>query len=324
MAAATFKEKVTRGMAWNGGATVMTRAFQAIVTIILARLLDPGDFGVVGMTTLVTGFVAMFTELGLVSAIVQADEVAPEQLNTVFWFGSAAGLVSWGLCALLAPTIASFFHMSELALIVPVSAAGMAIGSLGLVHRALLSRRLDFRSVAFADISAAVGFGVVAISGAFAGWGPWSLVAGGLAMITVRTAVVCARASWMPGLRSTWRGFGALFSFGVKTLGVSMLGYMRGNVDYLVIGRFMGAAPLGQYTLAFKIADFPRARITPIFTAVAFPAFSSVRSATDMVRRGYLRGVRLVSLIVFPLLTGAALLAYEIVVVVYGQKWLPA
>lgn len=110
----------------------------------------------------------------------------------------------------------------------------------------------------------------------------------------------------------------------MKTVGVSMLNFVRANLDYLVIGRSMGAVQLGQYTMAYKIADFPRARIATVFTGVAFPALSSVRADGARFRHVYLRGVKLVSILIVPLLVGAAVLTRELVVLVYGDKWLPA
>lgn len=320
----SLKDRVTRGVAWNGAAKVATRGFQAVVTVILAHLLSPADFGIVGMTAVFTGFVAMFSELGMSAAIVQAGEVDDEQLNTVFWFILAAAAATWAVSAAGAGAVAAFFKQPLLAAIVPVSAAGFVIGALNTVPAALLSRRLDFRSIALANIWGAFAYGAASITAAMAGWGPWSLVAGGLLMAAARTVVLCVKGRWLPGLAMTWRRFKPMLRFGVKTVGVSFADYARANIDYLVIGRFIGAAPLGQYTIAFKLADFPRARLTPIFTEVAFPAFSSVKDEAERVRNAYLRGVRLVSLTVFPLLAGAAALAYELIVVVYGGKWRPA
>lgn len=320
----SLKEKVTRGVAWNGAAKIATRAFQAVVTMILAHLLSPKDFGIVGMTAVFTGFVAMFSELGMSAAIVQSHDVDEEQLNTVFWFIVAAALLVWAGSAASADAVAGFFKQPLLAAIVPVSAAGFVIGALNTVPAALLARRLDFRSIALANVWGAAGYGAAAIPAAAAGWGPWSLVAGGLVMAAARTIVLCVKGRWVPGLATAWRRFTPMLRFGLKTVGVSFADYARANVDYLVIGRFIGAAPLGQYTIAFKLADFPRARLTPIFTEVAFPAFSSVKDAAEKVRKAYLRGARLVALAVFPLLTGAASLAYELIVVAYGEKWRPA
>ena len=189
----------------------------------------------------------------------------------MFWFAGAAGVLAW-LAAWIDGTSRCRVLLDACSWrIVPVSSLGMAIGSIGLVSRALLSRRMNFRAVALADIAGAIAYGVTAISGALLGWGAWSIVAGGLALHLSHRRRLPASA-WRPGVRTTWRGFRPLLGFGMKTVGVSMLNFVRANLDYLVIGRSMGAAPLGQYTMAYKIADFPAPGSPRSSQAVVFPA----------------------------------------------------
>lgn len=319
-----LKAKTVRGVAWNGAARGSTRLFQFVVMIVLARLLEPKDFGIIGVVAIVSGFVAMLAEFGISTAIIQREDLTSEQLCAAFWATAVAGLGLWVATTAAAPALATLFGYPQLRVIVVVATFGLVIGALGIIQRALLSRTMDFRALALADIGGSLAYGLVSICLAVSGAGVWSLVAGGLAQVATSTTLMWLLSPWRPTLRVDWRGLGGLLSFGSKVFGSSVIYYFRSNIDFLVVARLLGAVPLGHYTMAFRLADFPRTSLSPTVTAVALPALSSVQSANERVLRGYTKMVRVLSLAFFPLLIGLSVVGREFVLVVYGRQWLPA
>jgi PST family polysaccharide transporter len=317
-------ERALAGVGWNSLSMVIRQTSQFVTTAVLARLLLPSDFGLVGMAAIVTGLVYSVRELGLSAAIVQKKELDQMHLSSSFWANIMGGLVLFGICALAAPIASRFFRDPIVAPILIVSSTSLVISSFGAVHRASLLRNLRFKAIAVAEVGISLAYGFVAIAMAALGFGVWSLVGGTLFGSGVGVILWWSVLRWRPALEFSWRKFLELFRFGANVMGSGLVGYFSHNIDYLVIGRRLGAFPLGIYTLAFKLISFPLTRVSYMVTDVAFPAFSRIQGEDARLRRGYTRTVSYLSLIIFPLLFGLMVLAPEFVRVVYGPKWTPA
>jgi len=319
-----IRQKSVKGVGWNGISQITRQGFQFVVTAILARLLLPSEFGLVGMAGIVTGLVFSVRELGLSAAIVQRKDLDDLHLSSSFWVNVGAGLVFFGVCSAIAPFAARFFKREIVAPILIISSTGFVISSLGIVHRAALLRRLDFKAVAVAEIGTFVGYGVASVLMAALGFGVWSLVYGSLFGSLVGVVLWWAGFRWRPAFKFSRQKFFELFRFGWSVMGSGLVGYFNQNVDYLVIGRRLGASPLGIYTLAFKLISFPLTRISSMITGVTFPAFSRMQNDDRRLRRAYTKMVRYISLLTFPVLAGLMVLAPQLVRVVYGPKWVGA
>jgi O-antigen/teichoic acid export membrane protein len=316
-----IKTKAVRAVGWNGMSMICRQVFVFVTTAVLARLLLPSDFGLVGMAAIVTGLVSSVRELGLSAAIVQRSELDNLHLTSSFWANLAGGVALFGVCAAVAPAAARFFRNPTVAPILIVSSLGLVISSLGIVHRASLLRRLDFKAVAIAEIGASVTYGVSAIIMARMGLGVWSMVYGTLLGSTAGVVLWWTGFRWVPAFRFSRQKFLDLFRFGANVMGSGLVGYFNQNVDYLFVGRRLGASPLGIYTLAFKLMSFPLTRISFVVTDVTFPAYSRIQEDDARLRRAYAKTLRYISLFTFPLLFGLVMLAPEFVRVVYGTKW---
>lgn len=319
-----IREKAVAGVGWNGIGMILRQASQFVTTVVLARLLEPSDFGLIGMAAIVTGLVYSIREMGLSAAIIQRKEIEEIHLSSSFWANIAGGLILFGLCTAVAPLAAKFFKSSIVAPILIVSSTSLVISSLGVVHRACLLRNLKFKAIALADVGISLAYALLAILMAALGFGVWSLVFGTLFSSAVGVVLWWAGFRWRPAFRFSWRKFLHLFRFGANVMGSGLVGYLSQTVDYLIIGRRFGAFPLGIYTLAFKLITFPLTRISYMFTAVTFPAFSRFQEDDSKLRRGYLKTVRFLSLVTFPLLFGLMMLAPQFIRVVYGPKWVAA
>lgn len=319
-----IKERSVRGVGWSGISQITRQGLQFIVTAILARLLLPSEFGLVGMAAIITGLVFSVRELGLSAAIVQRKDLDDLHLSSSFWVNVGAGLVFFGLCSAIAPFAARFFRKEIVAPILIISSTGFVISSLGIVHRAGLLRRLDFKAIAVAEIGTSLGYGAASVLMAVLGFGVWSLVYGSLFGSLVGVILWWAGFRWKPAFRFSRQKFYELFKFGGNVMGSGLISYFNQNVDYLVIGRRLGASPLGIYTLAFKLISFPLTRISHMITGVTFPAFSRMQDDERRLRHAYTKTVRYISLFTFPILAGLMVLAPQLVTVVYGPKWVDA
>jgi len=311
------------GIFWTGVSRLSTQVFRFIIIIILARLLNPADFGIVGLAAIFLGLIDVIKELGLSAAIVQRKEINEIHLSTSFWASVIAGITLFIIAILASPFVADFFQEDIVQPILIVSAIGLIIGSFSVIHYALLEKSLNFKKLTIAEVCAAFVSGMVSVFLAINGYGVWSLVFGGLAGSFISVVILWKIVAWRPSLRFSFARFKELFGFGSHVMGSKVLNYTHSNMDYLVVGKLLGTSALGYYSFAYHLITFPVHKVSMMVTRVTFPAFSTIQDDNNTLRKGYLKVVRYISLITFPMLAGMFVVAPEFVVVVYGAKWAP-
>ena len=291
-------------------------------TIILARLLSPEDYGLIGMVAVVTGFIAIFKDLGLSVATIQKAEINNQQISTLFWINV---LLSSGIMLLtlgLAPGIAWFYGEPKLTTITIAYAAGFLFGGLAVQHEALLRRRMRFVALATAEIVALVVSSIVAITMAWYGARYWALVTSQLCLGFVYTLSVWIACRWRPGLPVRNSGVREMLRFGGNLTSFGVVNYFARNLDNLLIGRFWGPGQLGLYARAYQLLLLPIDQmITPI-TAVAVPALSRLKDSPERYRHAYLRLLEKVALLTMPLMAFMIVSSDWLVAIVLGPKWL--
>jgi PST family polysaccharide transporter len=314
---------LVRGVAWTGAFKWLSQIVTWLGTIVVARLLTPQDYGLVGMATVYLGLTALITEFGLGSAIVALRELGKReiaQLNAVaLMIGGGAMLLSWGV----AVPLASFFRAPELRAIVMVLSATFLIDSLRTVPNALLTRDLRFKSLALLEGAKAVFTMTLTIVLAALGMRYWALVFGGLAGSVFWTVAILSRRThpfaW-PQLRLLRSSLG--FSTQIIIERVAWYGYS--NADFLVAGRVLGAVPLGNYTTAWTLASLPGEKIMSMFWRVMPAVFSAVKTDMAALRRYVLLMSEALAMALFPATVGLALVAPEFIVALLGPKWIGA
>lgn len=311
------------GVIWTGVSQVLSQGFQFIVIIILARLLYPQDFGVVGMASIFTGFISRFNELGLSAAIIQRKKINDSHLSTSFWTSLATGIILCFLTILVSPYVADYFQEPLVQPILTVSSFNFIIGAFTVIPRTLFTKSLDFKKLAIVEICATIISGIISILLALNNFGAWSLVFGVLSLNLISVLLFWRINTWRPSIEFSFQHFKELFGFGSRVMGSGILNYIDSNVDYLVVGKFIGASALGYYTLAYNLITFPLYKISTIITRVTFPAFSRIQDDNHTLRTGYLKVVRYISVVTFPMLAGMFVIAPEFILVVYGSKWVP-
>jgi PST family polysaccharide transporter len=320
---APLTEAAVRGVAWQGASYLLGKGLIFVTTIVLARLLVPRDFGLVGLALVFINYADVVNDLGISQALVYLPSDRKRNdaaLATSIGFGLSLVAVA----ELVAPLIARLFGDSGVTPLFRVLSITLLLGPIGQVPDALLRRRLDFRRRLRNDLGRAVGRGVIAITLAAAGLGPWAIVIGELAGDVAYACVAWSLVDYRPSPRF-WRVDRAavreLLNFGAPAAASVFLSNLIFNIDYLIIGARLGTTKLGFYSLAFRLPELAIINVFFVFSAVAFPLFARARSEPDRVRRGYLTSVRLQSLYGTAAGVGMAMVAPMVVHVAFGSRW---
>ena len=316
-----LNKRMVNGVSWTATSQVVTQVVTFAATVVLARLLAPAQFGIVGMAALFTGLVTILGEIGLGAALIHRQDVSDAELNTVFWSGLGVGTIAFGLSLLFAPVAGWFFRNDAVVAVIRVYAMVFVVDALGAVQRVLLTKEMRFDRLARIEIAAAVAYGVAAVALALAGAGVWAIVIGQIVRSGAESALLWFFESWRPRLEFSREAFKRLFGFGASVWAFNFVNYGRENVDNLAVGRMLGAASLGLYAFAYNTSSLPRRQLMNVVGRVTFPAFASVKDDDALLRRTYIKVVRYTSLVAFPALVGLALVAPEFIPVVYGSKW---
>jgi O-antigen/teichoic acid export membrane protein len=289
--------------------------------VVLARLLEPKDFGLVAMVTVITGIFQLFQDAGLSLATVQRPVITPEQISTLFWVNILVGVMLALLSIALAPLLVSFYHEPRLLWVTVLSAAGFLINAAGVQHGALLQRHMRFTSLALIEITSAVIGGVVGIGMALAGFGYWALL--GLAIAPTATATTCLwlTTRWVPGPPRRGIGARSMIGFGGKVTLNGIIVYCSSNLDKVLLGRVWGAEALGIYGRAYQLINIPRENLNSAVGLVALSALSKLQDDPRRFKNYFLTGYSLVLTLVLPVTLASALFANEIVLVVLGPAW---
>jgi PST family polysaccharide transporter len=291
-------------------------------TIILARLLLPEDYGLVGMVAVVTGFISVFKDLGLSAATIQKSEVTNEQVSTLFWLNVSLSAGLMIVTAALAPAVAWFYGEPKLTAITLAYAAGFLFGGLTVQHEALLRRRMRFAALATAEIISLVISIFVAIVLAWRGARYWALIASQLTLGFTYLIVIWSACRWRPGLPVRNSGVRSMLAFGGRLTGFSVVNYFARNLDNMLIGRFWGAEQLGLYARAYQLLLLPIDQINTPITSVAVPALSRLKDEPERYRSAYLRLLEKVALLTMPLMAFMIASSEQLIRIVLGEKWL--
>ena len=289
--------------------------------VVLARLLEPKDFGLVAMVTVITGIFQLFQDAGLSLATVQRPTITNDQVSTLFWVNVLVGMILGLLSLAIAPLLVSFYHEPRLLWVTMLSAAGFVINAAGVQHGALLQRHMRFTSLALIEILSALVGGMVGIGMALAGLGYWALL--GLAIAPTATATTCLwlATRWVPGRPRRGVGAWSMVKFGGQVTLNGVIVYFSSNLDKVLLGRAWGAEALGIYGRAYQLINIPRENLNSAVGLVAMAALSRLQDDHRRFRNYFLTGYSLVLALVLPITIASALFADEIVLVVLGPAW---
>ena len=314
------------GVKWSGFSMSVVTILHFITLAILARLLSPSDFGLMGMIMVVIGFAQAFADMGLSNAIIHRQNVQESHLSSFFWINVLSGIFLFVCILVIRPLAVIYFKQPILSNYLTFAAFIFLITPVGQIFNTLLRKELKFKTLSKIEIAGTAVYSVSSISLALAKFGVFSLIFGQLirSLITVVILFFVFRKTWLPRFHFSIKEIKSYLSFGAFQMGERSVNYLSANIDYIIIGRFLGPAALGFYTLAYNLMIFPLTKINPIITRVAFPVFSKVQSDNNRIRKGYCKVINYISMLSFPMLFGMFIVAPEFIRLVYGAKWEPS
>ncbi len=299
-------------------------ATQVGSVVVLSRLLDPGDFGLMAMVVPLVALVGMVQDFGLLQATVQRPGISRPEVSFLFWVNILASLMLAGLLFLSAPLVAAFYGDARVGPLVAALAVVVVTSGAAAQHGAILQRRMRFGRVAAISATGAVAAFVVAVVWAQVQPDHWALYAGMVAGTAVPTVLTWISAGWLPGrprLVSGWRG---LLGFGAGVTGFNLTNFITHNADNVLIGRVWGGVELGLYDRSYKLLLFPLSQISNPLARVMIPGLSRLVAEPHRYRSAYLRVQRLVLLVSLPGIAAATALADRLIPLALGPQWAAA
>lgn len=316
-----LKEKTIRGGAARFAAQAASFILRLGSLMILARLLGPREFGLVGMVTAFTGVLDLFRDFGLSAAAIQRKTVTEEQISALFWINLLVGAILGVLALALAPAVAAFYHEPRLVAVTMVLSAAFLLNGAGVQHSAILQRQMRFTALAVINTTALAAGIAVAISGALMGYGYWALVAMTITTPLIATAGFWMATRWVPKMPQRRTGIRSMMRFGGALTLNGLLAYMAYNLDKVLLGRFWGADALGIYGRAYQLTNIPTSNLNSAAGEVAFAALSRVQDDPPRFRSYFLKGYSLVLAMTIPITVACMLFAPDIIRVLLGPKW---
>jgi O-antigen/teichoic acid export membrane protein len=315
--------RTVSGAAWSAIGSIGQQLITLVGTVILARVLAPADYGLVGMATVVIAFVLVFRDLGTSAAVIQRPVLTDEFVSTLFWVNLLFGLGACFTGVLLAPAIAAFYQTSAVAPVMRALSLSLFAASFGIVPAALLSRQLGFRKIALCETASAATATTVAVAMALRNHGVWSLVAANLVRTVLESVLFFALCSWRPRFSFRPDEIRRVYSFSANLVGSQLVNYFARNADKLIIGRYLGSVSLGYYQLAYQLMLYPVQSVTGVLGRVLFPAFAQVQDDHQRFRPAYLQACVTIATLTFPMMLGLTVVAGPFVEVFFGPKWRP-
>lgn len=323
----SLNKKIISGVFWNGLQTLIQQGFSFVVKLLLARLLFPEDYGLIGMAVVFTSFVQVFNDLGMGAALIQRKEenLNQEHYHTAFWTSIIWALLLFLLILfIVTPLAASFYEEPVLSEIIPVLSIGILFNPVNVVHKAQLTKAMNFKKMTFINNTTSICAGIIALIMAFNGYGVWSLVFNSIIPPFLAMPLFFLATKWKPKFIWSGRAFKDIFGFGAFTTGTALFNNLISKLDYLLIGKLLSASALGIYTFAFLLTDIFRSQLMGIMTRVMYPVYGNQQKDLNSLKNYYLKVVKFNSILVYPVMTVLLLTGPAVIEFVFGDKWIEA
>lgn len=318
---ADIKKHAIKSVKWAALGEIASRSIQPIVTLILARLLTPADFGVVGVAMIAIGLAQIFQDFGLGKTLIQRETEVEKSATIVFWTNLTLSIVIYLIIFLSTPLLSKFFHEPKVIDVLRILCLQILLFSLVTVHQALFQRNFQFKQLFFIRLFSAAVPGLVSIPMALAGYGVWSLVFGTLTGAVVQVFLFWKFSSWRPRLSYDFQLAKQLFGFSTWVVAEAFLGWLIVWGDSIVLGHFLGVKELGVYRVGIIFLMIVFGIFFNPILPVAYSAFSRLQNNQEELKQSFLKMTKLIASISLPLGVGLAILAQPISSIIFGQKW---
>ena len=319
----SVRSQLLHGVAWNFIEKVLMRGASFVIGIILARLLSPSDFGLIGMLAIFVAISNVFIEGGLAKALIQRKDCQDIDFSTAFVANVSMSLVIYVVLFLTAPLIADFYDEPILTDITRILSLNFVLGSFNIVQRAKLMANVDFKSLAQINVISTIISGIVGIAMAYYGWGVWSLVGQTLCSTIVLLLLFPFYSKWRPSIKFSPNSFRQLFGFGSKLMATGVYSVILNNISTICIGRFYKSNQLGFYTRASQFSEIISSTMFDVLGNVTFPVLSHLQDDREKLVSVYRKSLFITSMLIFPMMILCALLSRPMVIILLTEKWLP-
>jgi O-antigen/teichoic acid export membrane protein len=319
-----IKQKTKIGMFWNAFEKVAVQGISFVLSIILARLLTPHDYGTIGMMIIFLAFSNVFVDSGFTRALIQKQDRTEEDFSTTLIFNIAVSCLLYAILFFAAPAIANFYETPELVVLQRVFFLVIILNSLTVVQNAKLQIKVDFKSIAIIHAVSTVISGGIAIYLAYKGAGAWALVGQSIIKSAVSALCFWITNKWIPKTRFSKTSFKRLFGFGSKLLACGLLSTTVTNIYNLIIGKIYNPASLGHYTRAQQFPELTVGTLGSVLNNATFPLMATLQNKSEELISTFGKLIKLSALVSFPAMVGLAILSEDIIMVLLGEKWMPA
>jgi len=319
----SLRQKTIHALFWSFLERMGQQGIQFFISIILARLLLPEEFGLIAMLTIFMAIAQSFINSGFGQALIQKQDVTHIDECSIFYFNIFVGILAAACLCLAAPRIAAFYNQPLLTPLTYALSLNLIINAFGLVQTTLLTKHIDFKTQLKVSMIATMLSGTIGVTMAYKGFGVWSLVVQSLTSTLFRTILLWFFNTWRPSLIFSLTSLRTMFAFGSRLLASGLLDTLFTNIYLVVIGKLFSPVSLGFYTRAKGLQQLPVSNLSSIISRVTFPVFSSMQDDKPRLKRGVRKALTMLVMINFPLMVGLAVVAKPLVIVLLTEKWLP-
>lgn len=319
-----LKNKTVKGVGWSFMDNISNQGITFLVGIVLARLLTPEEYGLIGIITI---FIAVFNSIvdsGFSNALIRKNDTTDKDYNTVFITNMVFSAVLFVAMFFSAPFIAKFFNQPQLEPLTKVMSSIVIINAFAIIQRTILVKNIDFKTQTKISVISSVTSGVIGIGMAVCDMGVWSLVGQQISRQLLNTLFLWIFSKWRPKLQFSWNSFRELFGFGWKLLVSALIDTVWREIYQVVIGKFYSAASLGQYTRAHQFSSIFSSNISGVIQRVSYPVLSAIQDDKERLKQAYRRVIKITMLVTFVLMLGLAAVAKPMILVLIGPNWMEA
>jgi len=320
----SLKEKTVTGATWVAVEKWGQQAVQFVITVLIARILSPADYGIIGILLVFLMLSNVLIDSGFGAALVRKQEATDADYATVFYLNLIVSVACYGLLYLAAPFIADFFNEPQLTAVARVLGLTVILNSFALIQMTILQKRMDFRPQAVVALVSALGSGAVGVAMAYGGFGLWALVGQSLASASLQAMLYWLFGSWRPALVFSRASLVSLFAFSSNLLVSSLINVLFKSVVPVIIGKYYSTRDLGFYTQSRRLSDLPSVNTTLIVQKVSYAALATIQDDDARLKAAYRRIIQSVVFVVFPAMLLLAAVAHPAILLLLTEKWLPA
>lgn len=320
----SLKRKTVKGTVWSSLDAFLGQGITFLVGLVLARLLSPEEYGLIAIITIFISVFNSIVDSGFSNALIRKQNATEADYNTVFYTNLSISVILFFVLFFGAPLIADFFARPQLTSLTKAMSSIVIINAFAIVQNIRLTKNIDFKTKTKVSLIASLASGAIGIAMAFGGFGVWSLVAQQISKQLLNSVFLWCFIRWLPKLLFSWKSFKEMFDFGWKLLVSGLINTVWTEIYQVIIGKFYQPQTLGQYTRAQQFSSIFSSNLTSIIQRVSYPVLSQLQDDKERLKSGYKRIIKITMLVSFVLMLGLAAIAKPMILVLIGDKWLPA